>query len=216
MNTNRSRINILAVGTRLPTMHGFREYVEAGGLMSYGANTPDQFRRVADIVTDGRNVQIEYRWPAGNAERIRRYAGGRQQSPHVILRGAASPNPVSGHLNRSVDGFLRFLGRWARSPLPSVWPRRTKLWPNATSPAPPLRATNPVCKPGGRKMALYEMLHMGLYEVVIASGIAVVLVVATIGGLVARIMMGPEELALLRQAREMRVDMGDLTRRIGS
>jgi putative tryptophan/tyrosine transport system substrate-binding protein len=50
MNTNRTRINILAVGARLPTMHGLREYVEAGGLMSYGANVPDQFRRVADIV----------------------------------------------------------------------------------------------------------------------------------------------------------------------
>jgi putative ABC transport system substrate-binding protein len=31
-------------------MHGVREYVEAGGLMSYGPNLPDQFRRVADIV----------------------------------------------------------------------------------------------------------------------------------------------------------------------
>ena len=65
-------------------------------------------------------------------------------------------------------------------------------------------------------MALYEMLHLALYEVVIASGIAVVLVAATIGGLAARIMMGPEQLALLRQAREMRVDMGDLKRRVGS
>ena len=65
-------------------------------------------------------------------------------------------------------------------------------------------------------MALYELLHLALYEVVIASGIAVVLVVATIGGLAARIMMGPEQLALLRQAREMRVDMGDLTRRTWS
>jgi putative ABC transport system substrate-binding protein len=50
MNTNRTRINILAVGARLPTMHGIREYVEAGGLMSYGLRLPDQFRRVADIV----------------------------------------------------------------------------------------------------------------------------------------------------------------------
>jgi hypothetical protein len=65
-------------------------------------------------------------------------------------------------------------------------------------------------------MALYEMLHLALYEMVIATGIAVVLVGATIGGLVARVMMGAEELALLRQAREMRVDMGDLTRRVGS
>jgi putative ABC transport system substrate-binding protein len=50
MNTNRSRINILAVGARLPTMHGGREYVEAGGLMSYGTNLPDQFRRAAEYV----------------------------------------------------------------------------------------------------------------------------------------------------------------------
>jgi putative ABC transport system substrate-binding protein len=48
--TNRTRINILAVGARLPTMHGVREYVEAGGLMSYGANFPDLFRRAADFV----------------------------------------------------------------------------------------------------------------------------------------------------------------------
>ena len=43
-------INTLALGARLPTMHGIREYVEAGGLMSYGANFPDLFRRAADLV----------------------------------------------------------------------------------------------------------------------------------------------------------------------
>ena len=48
--TNRTRINILAVGERLPTMHGLREYVEAGGLMSYGSNFPDLLRRAADFV----------------------------------------------------------------------------------------------------------------------------------------------------------------------
>ena len=48
--TNRTRINILAVGERLPTMHGLREYVEAGGLMSYGPNFPDLLRRAADFV----------------------------------------------------------------------------------------------------------------------------------------------------------------------
>ena len=31
-------------------MHGFREYVAAGGLMSYGTNFPDLFRRAADFV----------------------------------------------------------------------------------------------------------------------------------------------------------------------
>jgi len=48
VNTNRIRINSLALGARLPTMHGYREYVEAGGLMSYGPNVPDQYRRAAD------------------------------------------------------------------------------------------------------------------------------------------------------------------------
>jgi putative ABC transport system substrate-binding protein len=50
INTNRIRINILAVGARLPTMHGSRDYVETGGLMSYGVNFPDLFRRAADYV----------------------------------------------------------------------------------------------------------------------------------------------------------------------
>jgi ABC-type uncharacterized transport system substrate-binding protein len=40
----------LALGARLPTMHRYREYVEAGGLMSYGASFPDQFRLAADFV----------------------------------------------------------------------------------------------------------------------------------------------------------------------
>ena len=49
-NANQIPINILAVGARLPTMHGSRDYVEAGGLMSFGADWPDQFRRSADYV----------------------------------------------------------------------------------------------------------------------------------------------------------------------
>jgi putative ABC transport system substrate-binding protein len=49
-NTNRARINALALGEQLPTMHGFREYVEAGGLVSYGPNTADMFWRAGDYV----------------------------------------------------------------------------------------------------------------------------------------------------------------------
>src|SRR6516225_5005130 len=48
--TNMVRINTLALGLRLPTVHGLREYAEAGGLMSYGPNIPDLFRRAADYV----------------------------------------------------------------------------------------------------------------------------------------------------------------------
>jgi ABC-type uncharacterized transport system substrate-binding protein len=50
MNTNRVRINTLALAARLPMMHAIREYVEAGGLMSYGPNFPDLWRRTADLV----------------------------------------------------------------------------------------------------------------------------------------------------------------------
>ena len=50
LNTNRVRVNTLALGTRVPTMHGLREYVEAGGLMSYGPSIPGQYRRAADYV----------------------------------------------------------------------------------------------------------------------------------------------------------------------
>jgi putative tryptophan/tyrosine transport system substrate-binding protein len=48
--SNRGRINTLALGARLPTIHSVREPVEAGGLMSYGANWSDMFRRAADYV----------------------------------------------------------------------------------------------------------------------------------------------------------------------
>jgi putative tryptophan/tyrosine transport system substrate-binding protein len=47
---NRVRISTLALGARLPTMLSNREFVEAGGLMSYGPNFPDLFRRAGDYV----------------------------------------------------------------------------------------------------------------------------------------------------------------------
>jgi putative ABC transport system substrate-binding protein len=50
VSTSLARINTLAISGRLPTMHGIREYVQAGGLMSYGVNFPDLFRRAADLV----------------------------------------------------------------------------------------------------------------------------------------------------------------------
>jgi putative ABC transport system substrate-binding protein len=50
MTTNRIRINTMAISARLPTIHVQRQYVEAGGLMSYGSNVPDLFRRAGDYV----------------------------------------------------------------------------------------------------------------------------------------------------------------------
>ena len=46
----RDRIAALAAQDRLPTMFGVREFVEAGGLMAYGANFFDMSLRVADYV----------------------------------------------------------------------------------------------------------------------------------------------------------------------
>jgi putative ABC transport system substrate-binding protein len=50
LNTNRVRINTLALVARLPTMFGTRENVEAAGLISYGPNFTDLFRRAGDYV----------------------------------------------------------------------------------------------------------------------------------------------------------------------
>jgi putative tryptophan/tyrosine transport system substrate-binding protein len=47
---NRMRINTLALGARLPVMHASREHIEAAGLMSYGPNFLDLYRRAGDYV----------------------------------------------------------------------------------------------------------------------------------------------------------------------
>ena len=50
ITAHRIRINTFALSEKLPTMYAFREYVQAGGLMSYGPNFPDLFRRAGDFV----------------------------------------------------------------------------------------------------------------------------------------------------------------------
>jgi ABC-type uncharacterized transport system substrate-binding protein len=50
MASNRVRINTLALSASLPTIHGIRDYVEVGGLMSYAASFPDLWRRAGDYV----------------------------------------------------------------------------------------------------------------------------------------------------------------------
>jgi putative ABC transport system substrate-binding protein len=46
----RGRLADLAATSRLPTIYGWREYVDAGGLMSYGPSLPDIYRRAATYV----------------------------------------------------------------------------------------------------------------------------------------------------------------------
>jgi putative tryptophan/tyrosine transport system substrate-binding protein len=50
ITTERTRVSLLAAGARLPTIHAYREYAEAGGLISYGTSFPDLFRRAAEYV----------------------------------------------------------------------------------------------------------------------------------------------------------------------
>jgi putative tryptophan/tyrosine transport system substrate-binding protein len=50
VTTHLNRINTLALGARLPTMHGARELVVAGGLMSYAASYEDLFQRGAEYI----------------------------------------------------------------------------------------------------------------------------------------------------------------------
>ena len=50
MMANRKRIADLALKSRLPSMYQNREFVDAGGLMSYGADEADSYRRVAYYV----------------------------------------------------------------------------------------------------------------------------------------------------------------------
>jgi putative ABC transport system substrate-binding protein len=50
MHFNRTRINTFALAARLPTIFVNREYLEGGGLMSYGPSYPDMNRRAGDYV----------------------------------------------------------------------------------------------------------------------------------------------------------------------
>ena len=50
MNSNQKRIVSLALKSRLPSVYVRRDFVDAGGLMSYGADFADSYRRVAYYV----------------------------------------------------------------------------------------------------------------------------------------------------------------------
>lgn len=50
VNATNAHINALALRARLPTIHPFRDYLQAGGFMSYGANNEDLFRSAANYV----------------------------------------------------------------------------------------------------------------------------------------------------------------------
>ena len=74
-----------------------------GVIMSLAANDPEDQGRVAALRqglqevgwTDGRNVRIDIRWPAGNVERVRKYAAELiALAPDVILATGDTTGPV--------------------------------------------------------------------------------------------------------------------------
>jgi putative tryptophan/tyrosine transport system substrate-binding protein len=50
VNAMRANINAVALAAQLPVLHSFRENLEGGGLISYGVERPDMFRRAAELV----------------------------------------------------------------------------------------------------------------------------------------------------------------------
>src|SRR5215467_2652701 len=50
LSANRTQIARFATSSRLPAMYPYSEFVDAGGLMSYGPHQPDLYRRAATYV----------------------------------------------------------------------------------------------------------------------------------------------------------------------
>src|SRR5262245_31583919 len=82
-----------------------------GVFMPLAADDPESLARVGAFLqglqalgwTDGRNVRIDYRWAAGDAERIRRYAVELAAlAPDVILAGGAAVVPSLLQATRTV------------------------------------------------------------------------------------------------------------------
>jgi putative tryptophan/tyrosine transport system substrate-binding protein len=50
VNTNQVQINERALAARIPTSYSEKDFVESGGLISYGPNIPALFSRAAELV----------------------------------------------------------------------------------------------------------------------------------------------------------------------
>ena len=68
---NMSRLLELAAKRRLPTMYGLREFVDAGGLMSYGPDLRDMYRRAAHVVARFSRAQKPVDLPVEQATQVR-------------------------------------------------------------------------------------------------------------------------------------------------
>jgi ABC-type uncharacterized transport system substrate-binding protein len=92
-DTRREKPAALGLRHRLPTMFQFREFAEAGGLMSYGINLSDVYRQVGAYTCPCRKLN-----PVGMARRIRRRCanGGRHQADLCFNRRPVSVTRSTG------------------------------------------------------------------------------------------------------------------------
>ena len=90
ISTHRERINALAIDARLPSVHTYRDSVEAGGLISYGPDFPDMYGRAAELVDKdfARDEARRHPGRAGDQIRPRRQSKNRQ--------GGARAEPIPG------------------------------------------------------------------------------------------------------------------------
>jgi ABC-type uncharacterized transport system substrate-binding protein len=66
--SERTRIAALAAAARLPTIYGFRDHVDAGGLVSYGVNLAENFHRAAAIC----RWSFQPNWNSSSTKGLRR------------------------------------------------------------------------------------------------------------------------------------------------
>src|SRR5262245_7506023 len=68
---NRTRIVTLALSGRLPTIMSYNDYVAAGGLMSYGPDYPDLFRKTAENGGQNSPRHKTWRYSGRTADQVR-------------------------------------------------------------------------------------------------------------------------------------------------
>src|SRR5262249_8714675 len=102
----RQRIAALALGSRIPTMFSLREYAEAGGLLSYGEDLADFFRRAAFLVDklfkgtapSHPANRTAHTLQSGNQSQHRRRAW--RHDPAAVLHTRRSSSPLTMLLSR--------------------------------------------------------------------------------------------------------------------
>ena len=101
--SQRGRIVRFAVKRRIPAMYGFREFVSDGGLLSYGPNLMEMFRRsatYADRIPERRQAQRHPHRAADEVRAVRQpegREGARPDDPAVAAAAGGSGNRMMDH-----------------------------------------------------------------------------------------------------------------------